>query len=64
MTKIDAITAEAAALFEARDQLEAELRRTDARLRELRASYMHEARVWGISIERFRHEAGAAKVAA
>lgn len=64
MNKLTQITEEATALFQMRDQLEAELRRTDARLRELRASYMHEARVWGISIERFRQEAATNRVAA
>jgi hypothetical protein len=43
-------------LFALRDELESKLRETDAELRSLRSQYMTEARVWGISLERFRHE--------
>lgn len=64
MSKRDQIIEEATALFAIRDQLEVGLRHVDARLRELRAGYMHEARVWGLSMERFRQETASSKVAA
>lgn len=53
---INTISAEARKLFRQRDQLETKLQQLDAQLRTLRAQYMGEARVWGISNERFRHE--------
>lgn len=57
MSDINAISAEARKLFKQRDQVETKLQQIDAQLRALRAQYMSEARVWGISNERFRQEA-------
>lgn len=59
MNTIDTIGEEACKLFQQRDRLERELRAIDNQLRSLRAQYMVEGRVWGISTERFRQEVSA-----
>lgn len=59
MNTIDTIGEEACKLFQQRDQLERQLRAIDNQLRSLRAQYMTEGRVWGISTERFRQEVSA-----
>lgn len=51
---------EATALFAELDQLNARKREIENRLRTLRTAYMVEARLWGISDERFRQEIKAA----
>jgi hypothetical protein len=51
---------EATALFTELDQLNARKREIENRLRTLRTAYMVEARLWGISDERFRQEIKAA----
>jgi hypothetical protein len=55
------ITKEAARLFAERDKLERRKHEIDNRLRTLRALYMTEARVWGMSEDRFRQEVRAAQ---
>lgn len=57
------IEAEARKAFAQRDRLQEQLRAVDNNLRTLRAAYMVESRLWGISNERFRQEV-AKKVAA
>lgn len=56
--------AEARKLFAKQDKLQAEMRAVEERLRTLRATYMVEARVWGISTDNFRQEATKIKAAA
>jgi hypothetical protein len=51
---------EATILFTELDQLNARKREIENRLRTLRTAYMVEARLWGISDERFRQEIKAA----
>lgn len=51
---------EATTLFTELDQLNARKREIENRLRTLRTAYMVEARLWGISDERFRQEIKAA----
>jgi hypothetical protein len=55
------ITKEAQRLFNERDKLERRRHEIDNRLRTLRARFMAEERVWGISEERFRQEVRAAQ---
>ncbi len=55
------ITKEAQRLFNERDKLERRKHEIDNRLRTLRALYMTEARVWGMSEDRFRQEVRAAQ---
>jgi hypothetical protein len=55
------ITKEAQRLFNERDKLERRKHEIDNRLRTLRARFMAEERVWGISEERFRQEVRAAQ---
>ena len=55
------ITKEAARLFAERDKLERRKHEIDNRLRTLRALYMTEARVWGMSEDRFCQEVRAAQ---
>ena len=55
------ITKEAQRLFNERDQLERRKHEIDNSLRTLRARFMAEERVWGISEERFRQEVRAAQ---
>lgn len=54
------LASEATALFTELDQLNARKREIENRLRTLRTAYMVEARLWGISDERFRQEIKAA----
>ncbi len=51
-----ALIKEANRLFNERDKLEQRKREIDDRLRTLRLEYMQEARVWGITHDRFRQE--------
>jgi hypothetical protein len=51
---------EATTLFTELDQLNVRKREIENRLRTLRTAYMVEARLWGISDERFRQEIKAA----
>lgn len=60
----DQICAEARALFAQRDRLEAEIRKTDTRLRELRSEYRTATRTLVNDMVRFRNAAHNTKVAA